>query len=161
MSTLEVAADLAANYGWPVFPCRPRDEVVNGKTLKAKSPLTRNGFLDASTDLELIDTWFAHDALLGVPTGKATGLLVIDIDPTGADWYSVNADRLRCGCVNQTRRGHHLIYRMPMPTGVEIRNSTSKLAPGVDVRGEAGYAIWWPRTVCRSWQPFAKTAQRA
>jgi Bifunctional DNA primase/polymerase, N-terminal len=90
VNTLEVAADLAANYGWPVFPCKAD-----------KRPATEHGFKDASTALGLIDTWFAHDALIGVPTGRATGLLVIDIDPRGADWYLANAERLACGCINR------------------------------------------------------------
>ena len=31
-----------------------------------------------------------------------------------------------------------------MPPDADIRNSTSKIAPGVDVRAIGGYAIWWP-----------------
>jgi hypothetical protein len=44
------AALLLASIGIPVFPCRASDETINGKLYKAKSPLTLNGFKDATTD---------------------------------------------------------------------------------------------------------------
>jgi hypothetical protein len=56
-------------------------------------------------------------------------------------WYADHGAELACGRIHKTRRGHHLIYRMP---DTEIRNSASKIAPGVDVRAEGGYVIWWP-----------------
>jgi hypothetical protein len=134
---------LAEEYGLPVFPCRPSDETIGGRLYKAKSPLTPRGFLDASTSIEIIAAWWDErpDALVGVPTGKATRYLVVDIDPAGKDWYGKNADRLECGYIQKTQRGHHLFYLMP--EGVEIRNSASQLAPGVDIRGEGGYVIAW------------------
>jgi len=76
-----------------------------------------------------------------VPTGNAPGLLVVDVDPTGAEWYREHQLDLRCGRVHRTRRGHHLLYRMPE---VEIRNSAGRVAPGIDVPGEGGFVIWWP-----------------
>lgn len=47
---------------------------------------------------------------------------------------------MQCGCVNKTRRGYHLVYEASIP----VQCSTSKIAPGVDVRGDGGYVIWWP-----------------
>ena len=122
---------LAEEYGLPVFPCGPN-----------KQPLTPHGFKDATTSIETVGNWWeAHpDALPAVPTGKASRLLVIDIDPDGEDWYRSNAERLACGYVQRTRRGYHLYYRYP---DAEIRNSAGKLARGVDVRGEGGYVIAW------------------
>jgi len=43
---------------------------------------------------------------------------------------------------NPTRRGWHLVYKMP--AGLDLRCSTSKLAQGVDIRASGGYVIWWP-----------------
>lgn len=133
VSTLEVVSDLVANFGIPCFPCRPD-----------KKPYTEHGFKDASMDLDGNEFWFCRqypDALVGVPTGKASKLLVVDVDPDGADWYHEKYEFLACGRIHRTRRGWHLLYRMPE---AEIRNSAGKIAKGIDVRGEGGYIIWWP-----------------
>ena len=60
-----------AEEGFPVFPCKGD-----------KTPACRQGFHDATTDPDKIQRLFARtDAdLIGLPTGKASGLLVIDID---------------------------------------------------------------------------------
>lgn len=133
-SPLQAALYLAEEYGVPVFPCGPD-----------KRPYTTHGFKDAATTIEAIEhLWNGHpDALVAVPTGKLSRCLVIDIDPAGKGWYQNHLAELKCGRVHHTRRGVHLLYRYP--EGVdEIRNSTGKLASGVDVRGEGGYVIWWP-----------------
>lgn len=131
MTPLEHALELAER-GIPVFPCRPN-----------KAPLTDHGHKDATTDPERISAlWNRHpDALVGVPTGEASGLLVVDVDPQGADWHREHANEAAAGRTNRTKRGHHLVYKMPPE---DIRNSASKLAPGVDIRANGGYVIWWP-----------------
>lgn len=127
----EYACTIATKWTLPVFPCKP-----------TKAPYTAHGFKDATLNLVQIREWFARwpDALVAVPTGAASKLLVVDVDPDGAAWYHENADRLAPGRVHRTRRGHHLLYRMPEEP---IGNSAGKLAPGVDVRAEGGYIIWW------------------
>ena len=86
--------------------------------------------------------WFRDhpDALLAIPTGHESGLLILDIDPPGADWYHANATDLKCGYVVRTQRGHHLYYTLP--AGIEIGRRIGWL-PGVDVLGGDGYAIAW------------------
>lgn len=146
---VSAAFTLAEEYGLPVLPCRSHDLTINGKLYKAKSPLTPHGFKDASTNLAQIEEWWQRwpDALIGVPTGRVTKMLVIDIDPAGLEWYRQNASRFSAGRIHKTRRdGFHLLYRMPVD--VEIGNSTSQLAPGVDVRGIGGYVVWWPAHGC-------------
>lgn len=137
------AFSLAEEYGLPVFPCRAAAETIAGKEYGAKSPLTPSGFKDATKSIEIIGAWWDDrpDALVGIPTGKASGFFVVDVDPDGKPWYAEHADRLACGYVQHTQRGYHLFYRMP--EGVEIRNSTGQLAPGIDVRGTGGYVICW------------------
>jgi hypothetical protein len=62
----------------PVFPCQ-----LN------KKPYTARGFKDASTDPEMIRSWWRQfpDALIGVPTGEK--FVVIDLDfqhPEAQQW---------------------------------------------------------------------------
>jgi hypothetical protein len=69
-----LAAALAlAEKGVPVFPCCPRN----------KKPLTTNGFKDASTNPGTIRTWWCGhpNAMIGMPTGKITGVFALDVDP--------------------------------------------------------------------------------
>lgn len=69
---LASAAAALARRGLPVFPCAPG----------AKHPLTRRGFRDATVDLGQVQTWWGRhpDANIGVPTGFASGLDVVDVD---------------------------------------------------------------------------------
>jgi hypothetical protein len=124
-----------AKQGIPVFPCR-----------QDKRPVTRHGFRDAHCDLELLAGWHwdREQYLIGVPTGPVSGFSVIDIDPrhAGDKWLRAHVARLPVTRAHRTRSGGlHLLFRV---TDDSIRNSSSKIAPGVDVRGHGGYAIWWP-----------------
>src|SRR5689334_23308133 len=70
--SLGAAATHYAALGIPVFPCVPG----------AKHPLTRNGFHDATTSGPVVrDWWRRHPrANIGVPTGLASGIAVVDVD---------------------------------------------------------------------------------
>ena len=124
----EAAAFLAQH--WPVFPCR-----------SDKRPATARGFYDASRDEAQVRAMFAQAdaALIGVPTGRASDLLVIDVDPDGLAWLAANEHRIPVTRRHETRRGgQHLLFRFPM---AEVRNSAGRVSLGVDVRGEGGYVI--------------------
>ena len=64
----------------PIFPC-----------FASKKPSTPRGFKNASADREAIaELWRRYPAqLVGVPTGEASALAVIDLDPrSGSDiWF--------------------------------------------------------------------------
>jgi len=153
---VERILELAKKY--PVFPCRRKDETdQEGRTLKAKSPLTRNGFKDATQDeAQIRRLWASHpDALVGVPTGSRTGLAVIDFDTSKAgaaaqDWLTENQAALVSTKVHQTgggSGGRH--YLFSTPSGVKIRGGASVTLgkvrrDGLDIRAEGGYIIWWP-----------------
>ena len=139
---LPTALRLAEEYGLPVLPCRTTDEQINGRTYKAKSPHLNHGFKDASANIEQITEWWTRwpDALIGVPTGKVSGLFVLDIDPRALDWYRTHAAELAAGRIHKTRRGFHLLYRHQ--PGLDCKSGA--LPDGVDVRAEGGYIIWWP-----------------
>ena len=117
-----------------IFPCNP----------DTKRPLTHHGFKDASRDEEQVRAWWRKhpEALVGVPTGTSSGLLVIDVDPRSGSWFADNRRRLGTYRLHQTRRGKHLLYRYDPDT--PLTNNTGQIARGVDVRSEGGYIIWWP-----------------
>ncbi len=128
--------DAALDLGLPVFACNAN-----------KQPITTHGFLDATLDVGNIRYMFDHKCakLLGVPTGKASGLVVIDVDVhgavTGMPWLDAAWDRLPETRVHRTpSRGYHLVFRYPEGSG--LRNSASRIAQGVDVRAEGGYVCW-------------------
>lgn len=128
---LAAALDYAAR-GLPVFPLIAGD----------KKPLTEHGLKDASTDAAQIRQWWRkwRNANIGIPTGNASRWLAIDIDTkNGATYDDLAAlGKLPPTMTAQTPSGGlHLVFRCPRD--VEIRNSASKLLPGVDVRGEGGY----------------------
>ena len=72
-TTLRQALAFTAR-GWPVLPCQP------GR----KTPVTRHGVRDATTDPDQITTWFGRhpDWNLAIATG-APGPDVLDIDEHG------------------------------------------------------------------------------
>jgi hypothetical protein len=143
----------------PVFPCRPREEqgVRDGKpiALKAKSPLTESGFHDATQNEEQIRAWWKRwpDALVGVPTGTNTRLVVIDWDPgkhadTTGEWIQNNAEALLSARIHGTTRGgRHYLFRGLLGqrylSGTDLFLAGAK-RPGIDLRAEGGYIIWWP-----------------
>ena len=153
---VERILELAKKY--PVFPCRRKDETdQEGRTLKAKSPLTKNGFKDATQDEAQIRRFWANhpDALVGIPTGSRTGLAVIDFDTGKAgasaqDWLGENQSILLTTRIHQTgggSGGRHYIFSTP--AGVKIRGGVSVTLgkvrrDGLDIRAEGGYIIWWP-----------------
>ncbi|MEA3276573.1 MAG: bifunctional DNA primase/polymerase [Pseudomonadota bacterium] len=138
--TLRAALAYAAR-GHPVFPCGAD-----------KRPLTQHGFKDATTDEVRIRAWWAEhpSALIGMPTGDASGLWVLDVDnKNGVDGAETLYQLERAhgelpGTVQAlTPTGGQHIY-FALPNDGEIRNSAGKLGPGLDVRGSGGYVILPP-----------------
>jgi hypothetical protein len=86
---------------------------------------------------------FSHRnaCLIGMPTGAASGYDVLDIDPRhdGDQWEVANAHRLPATRIHDTQHaGRHLLFEHA--PGV-CNDAGTKIAPGVDVRGEGGYVI--------------------
>jgi hypothetical protein len=145
------AATWYAEHGWPVFPLKP-----TGKT-----PLTRNGFKDATVDLEQIRAWWTAtpQANIGTPTGLRFD--VIDVD--GPDGYLSLADMWHIGCPpdccadtvclpdRTVILGHPVLamaytggggrHILIAPTG---QGNGARLVPGIDVRGAGGYVVLPP-----------------
>ncbi len=140
MSTQQPMLDAAlfyGNSGWPVFPCGPD-----------KAPRTKNGFKDATTSLTTIQSvWGGRPrSLIGVPTGQATGVVVLDIDMKNGHDGEASLFELekKHGKLPDTvesltkNGGRHLYYKAP---DVPVGCSVSKLGDGLDVRADGGYVI--------------------
>jgi hypothetical protein len=141
------ATALARNCGYAVFPCK-RD----------KTPATPHGFKDAVHDPDAIGwLWACYPGpLIGVATGEASGISVLDVDGgrwaddatpeeiakrEGARaWWHANARHLPATRIYETASGGlHVIFRHH-----PVVNSTqSKISQGVDTRGVGGYIVWW------------------
>lgn len=131
-ASLDTILDVAQRR--PIFPCNAD-----------KKPLTPRGFHDATAHTPTIIQWWERfpNALVAVPTGKPSGLLVVDIDgPDGEQWLAQNQHRIPTTQTHITRRGKHLIFGLSPKFGV--RCSAGKIASGVDVRANGGYIVWWP-----------------
>lgn len=111
-----------------------------------KHPRTRHGFKDATTDVQQIRDWWRQwpDSNIGVPTGKASGRLVLDIDPRNGGNTSWQRIAQRYGSFPATAEqitgggGRHFFFRDP---GVPVPKD---LAPGIDVKSDGGYVILAP-----------------
>ena len=135
---LAAAARSLATAGVPVFPCEP----------DGKRPVTRRGFLDATSDLAQVARWWSRtpDANIGLPTGAPSGVVVVDVDVHGpvdgrVAWRRASSEGLVDGAgllVRTPTGGAHAYF--PATPGVEQR-SWQAAGAGVDFRGDGGYII--------------------
>jgi hypothetical protein len=123
-ATLAAAVAYAAR-GWAVLPIRGGN----------KAPLTPNGVKDATTEPSTIRTWWANwpDANVGIATGQASGLAVVDVDPRNGGDESLRDLEARHGplpatvvCLTGGGGEHHYFT---LPDGAPIRSR--KIAPGL------------------------------
>ena len=152
-SLLQAALRYASIIGVPVFPVWwPRgDHCACPKGAEcespAKHPIPANGLLAATTDIDQVEDWWRRwpTANIGVRTGLASGLVVVDEDP-GHDGDDTLAalEREHEGLPDTPEvatggGGRHLYFRHPGRP--DVRNSAGVLGPGLDVRGTGGYII--------------------
>lgn len=138
MEQFRSAARKYAGFGWRVFPL----------LVKSKWPATPHGFKDGTTDTGIIDGhWIRNRSFnVGVATGKASGVVVVDIDPRNggdATWLALLAEHgappptltVRSGA-----GGTH--YYFAYPEGVDdLRSGSDKLGRGIDFKAEGGYIV--------------------
>jgi putative DNA primase/helicase len=125
-----------ADRGWPVF-------AVNGKVPFAGT----RGFYDATTDPELIrKLWRERNGSnVAIRTGKASGLIVLDVDPDADGDHALARFEAEHGALPPTVEaitpsgGRHLYFALP--DGVEVASGAGVFGPGVDVRAEGGYVV--------------------
>lgn len=138
MNALPIALELAAQ-GWPVFPCAPDKKPAISKRDGGR------GFHDATRNPATIRAMFNHSnaRLVGVPTGEASGFDALDLDfrHGAAGWVQTYSTILPPTRTHRTQSGgRHLLFRH----APGVRNSASRFAPGVDVRGQGGFIVMPP-----------------
>ena len=139
-ATPQTLAQQYARDGIPVFPCKPD-----------KTPYTGNGFKDATTDpVKVAAFWQAKPgALIGVPTGQASGLFVVDLDTdkvTGralgeATLAALGLSHLLTGPGALTPSGGRHLYFCARGRAVGLGSTAKRLGLGIDTRGDGGYVI--------------------
>lgn len=126
MNTFLKAARELAEHDLRIFPLKPKTK---------NNPLIKWG-KGASTSPKIIDKWWERwpDANVAVATGN--GLMVLDLDGLDAQAYAEEKGTPDTP-VSRTGRtgGEHLWL------AGDGRNSRGTIYPGIDVRGQGGFAV--------------------
>lgn len=139
MSALKLAQELAGR-GFYVFPVKHGED-------NSKTPLTKNGHLDATIDPYLLEDWwdkFPH-AKVGVAAGES-GIVVADIDvKNGHDGFdSLDNEFLdlpETFTYTTGTGGSHFVYLAP--EGVELNGQADyRKMDGVDRRAGSSWVLW-------------------
>ncbi|HLZ24738.1 MAG TPA: phage/plasmid primase, P4 family [Ktedonobacterales bacterium] len=156
---LEIHALHYAARGLPVFPLRPRD-----KTPAISKAQGGHGFHDATTNEPVIRAWWKlrPHANIGIPTGAASGWVILDIDPRHGGSLEDLQARLRdrwpaqrsFSLTTQTARtgggGWHLVFRhpgagiiVPCVKPFQRLSAAGQLVadPAYDIKGDGGYIV--------------------
>jgi len=139
LSEMGQAAVRYAEFGWSIFPVKPR----------SKLPATKHGLNDATRDTDRIATFWRQypDYNIGVRCGIPSNLVVLDVDGDEGT-ASLRVLERQYGPLPRTASfvtpsgGQHYYFRHP-PTG-ELRNSTGYPGPGLDTRANGGYVLITP-----------------
>jgi hypothetical protein len=112
----------------------------------AKHPRTLHGLKDATCDAGTIRKWWRRwpDANIGIVTGPESGILVLDVDGKLGEQSLIDFERRGVHLpdthtVRTGGGGQHLYF--VWPEGADVRNSASRIAPGLDIRGQGGYVV--------------------
>ncbi len=130
---IDVALEFA-QQGIPVFPCGD-----------AKRPLVSGGFKAATLIPDQIKAWWGNHpgALIGIPTGAQSGIVVLDVDVKngidGNESLRNLAHEFDTKTVSTPSNGLH--YYFEYDSNNPVRCSAGALGPGLDVRGDGGYVI--------------------
>jgi hypothetical protein len=140
---LRTCALAYAAHGWPVCP------LASGTKVPAlPKRLGGRGCLDATTDAEIVAEMWDRYPLgnIGVATGQAAGLAVLDVDPRHGGEEALAAlvaahGPVPAGPVAATPSGgrHHFLRWRD-----ELTCSAGQLGDGLDVRSDGGYVAAAP-----------------
>jgi hypothetical protein len=155
MEEISTAAITYAEQGLPAFPLHP---IVDGECACIRAGCTdvgkhpaSNGWQRSIASPEAAASIWRPDARvergIGLALGPRAGAWVSDVDPRHGGDESLARLVAEHGELPATweaetgDRGGHLYWAWPDDGGEEIRNSTGKIAPGIDVRGAGGFVV--------------------
>ena len=141
-----------ATAGVPVFPLHSPNGAGGCSCGKpdcvsaAKHPRTKHGFRDATTDATVVTDWWSRwpDANIGSPTGRASGIDVLDVDAQHGGMGTLHRLEQEHGGLPDTVQvltpggGRHYLFRH---TGRTLRSGAGEIGLGLDTRGEGGYRV--------------------
>lgn len=150
-SPLLKAARWYAKRGWAVLPLHSPDAsgacscplgAGCGRNT-GKHPRTFRGSLDATTDLTQIEEWWQKwpSANIGIRTGVASGIMVLDIDPRNGGDETLERYIEQFGAlpdsptVSTGGNGRHFYYQFVSGT------KSTPLQDGIDLKSEGGYVV--------------------
>ena len=150
-NSIFTAQAVSKQFNWFVFPADPATKV----------PCIYDWQRNASNDPDGIAEIFAKfpDAMVAVPTGPLNEISVMDIDirPTYNGFENLFDKGIRIPrtpVVVTPSGGAHIYFRTDK---TRLDNSVSKIAKGVDFRGEGGYVITAPsknhKGLSYTWEP--------
>jgi putative DNA primase/helicase len=120
--------------GWRVMPLDGKRPIITG--------WHRDGALSPDILLgheKTLSRWFEDGANLGVCTGPASGLLVLDIDGIGGEtWLADNGFVIPAGPQVRTAKGRHVYFQYPQ--GMMVKNAV-RIAPAIDIRAAGGQVV--------------------
>jgi len=136
------AALAYAGHGWRVLP-------VQGKVPLLPGWSRPDGTGAASTDPDTIRTWWARwpQANVGIATGPASDLAVLDVDPRNGGTESLGALEETHGVLPGTVTaltgggGVHLLFAHP---GRRVSSRANALGAGLDVKADGGMIVAAP-----------------
>jgi hypothetical protein len=136
LNPLGTAALKLAAKGMRIFPIIEQQ----------KEPAIVDNLSRATIDTNVIKGWWrSRDFNIGIATGEGAGVWVLDIDGEEGEAtlraLEAGHSALPPTVEAITGKGRHLYFRWP-PDGPEIRNTQHRDdIPGIDVRGNGGFAI--------------------
>lgn len=125
-----------AGLGWPVLPV----------AAATKKPLIEQWPTNATTDATIISDWYRRwpSAGIGILTGIASGLLVLDVDPRNGGTGSLAQLEADLGPLPQVPTcitgggGQHRYFQHP---GGRVKCSANAMASGIDIKADDGYVV--------------------
>jgi RecA-family ATPase len=156
------AIALAYKYGWHVFPVKFVGTAKKSYKSAEHSGGARWGMTaDPDQIYRDFSRWF--NAGVGVPTGEINLVWAVDADTVEGGHRADGVSTMKIlqeehGALPDTLTAispsGSVHWYFNLPEGVTIKNSTGKIGPGVDVRGEGGMVVAPPTRKKRTVHPY-------